>query len=74
MNEKLTAEALAKMKLGGRPKMFRCDTAAELESARQNAYYIKRNCPRPDGATYGISYSLKAMIVTVNLIPKSKES
>nr|WP_304651463.1 hypothetical protein [Bacteroides acidifaciens] len=67
MNEKLTADALAKMKLGGRSKTFRCDTAAELESARQNAYYIKRNCPRPDGATYNISYSVKAMIVTVSL-------
>ena len=67
MNEKLTADALAKMRLGGRPKAYRCDTAAELESARQNAYYIKRNCPRPDGATYNISYSVKAMIVTVSL-------
>lgn len=69
MNEKLTAETLARMRLGGRPKTFRCDTAAELESARQNAYYIKRNCPRPDGATYNISYSLKAMVVTVSLAP-----
>lgn len=67
MNEKLTAAALAKMKLGGRSKTFRCDTAAELESARQNANYIKRNCPRPDGAAYNISYSVKAMIVTVSL-------
>jgi len=74
MNEKLTAEALAKMKPGGRPKMFRCDTAAELESARQNAYYIKRNCPRPDGATYGISYSLKAMVVTISVISKTEEA
>lgn len=70
MNEKLTADALAKMKLGGRAKTFRCDTAAELESARQNAYYIKRNCPRPDGATYNISCSLKAMVVTVSLVER----
>ena len=67
MNEKLTAEALARMKLGGRAKTFRCDSAAELESARQNAYYIKRNCPRLDGAIYKISYSLKAMVVTISL-------
>lgn len=74
MNEKLTADALARMKIGGRSRTFRCDTAAELESARQNAYYIKRNCPRPDGATYNISYSLKAMVVTVSLIPKAEEA
>lgn len=67
MNEKLTADALARMKIGGRPKAFRCDTAAELESARQNAYYIKRNCPRPDGASYKISCSHKAMVITVSL-------
>lgn len=67
MQEKLTADALSKMKLGGRPKVFRCNTAAELESARRNAYYIKTHCPRPDGAVYNISYSLKAMIVTVTL-------
>lgn len=73
MNEKLTAEALARMKPGGRPKMFRCDTAAELESARRNAYYIKDNCPRPDGATYGISCSLKAMVVTVTVTPAKEE-
>lgn len=67
MNEKLAADTLAKMRIGGRPKTFRCDTAAELESARQNAYYIKRNYPRPDGATYSISYSIKAMVITVSL-------
>lgn len=67
MNEKLTVDALEKMRLGGRPKMFRCDSAAELESAKQNAYYIKRNCPRPDGATYNITCSYKAMVVTVSL-------
>lgn len=67
MNEKLAADALAKMRLGDCPKTFRCDTAAELESARQNASFIKRNCPRPDGATYSISYSIKAMVITVSL-------
>ena len=65
MNEKLTASTLARMKPGGRPKTFRCDTAAALESARQTAYYVKRRCPRPDGATYKISCSLKAMVVSV---------
>lgn len=68
MKEKLTAKVLANMKFGGRPKTFRCDTAAELESAKRNAYYIKRNCPRPDGAIYHISCSLKAMIVTVSVV------
>lgn len=70
MTEKLTAKTLAEMKPGGRPKIFRYDTAAELESARQNAYYIRRKCPRPDGATYGISYSIKAMVITVCVTPK----
>jgi hypothetical protein len=74
MNEKLTADVLAKMKPGGRPKTFRCDTAAQLESARQNAYWIKRNKPRPDGAVYHISYSIKAMVITISVIPKTEES
>lgn len=67
MNEKLTAKTLAAMRPGGRPRTFRCDSAAELESARRNAYYIKANCPRPDGAVYNISCSLTAMVVTVSL-------
>lgn len=73
MKEKLTAEALAKMKLGGRPKIFRCDNAAEFASAQQNAYYIKRNCPRPDGTTYNISSSVKAMVVTISVIKPSED-
>lgn len=67
MKTKLTAELLAKMNPGGRPLVFRYDNAADLESARRNAYYIKNNCPRPDGATYNISISFKAMVVTVRL-------
>lgn len=54
--------------------MFRCDTAAELESARRNAYYIKDNCPRADGARYNISTSHKAMVVTVTVVPAKEES
>lgn len=72
MNEKLTAETLANMKPGGRSKTFRLDTAAQYESARQNAYLIKRTRPRPDGYTYHISCSIKAMIITVSLIPKAE--
>lgn len=67
MNEKLTAAALAGMRLGGHPKVFRCNSAAEYEAARQNAYYIRRNRPRPDGANYKISCSIKAMVITVSL-------
>lgn len=72
-NTKLTAEAMASMRLGGRDKTFRCDNAAELESARRNAYYVKANCPRDDGAEYIIKTSLVAMTVNISLAPKQAE-
>lgn len=72
-SNRLTAAALAAMKPGGRSRLFRCDTAAELESARRNAYYIKQNCPRPDGGEYAISCSLRSMVVAVSVRPKAEE-
>lgn len=75
MNQKITASALAQMKLGGRPLVVRCDTAAAFESARRNAYHIRRNHPRTDGARYAIRTSFKAMTVMVELIaPRSEAS
>lgn len=65
--QKLKHDELKKMKLGGRPKVFRFDTPAEFESARQNAYYIQRNCPRPDGAKYVISASYQSGTITISL-------
>ena len=50
MAQELRHDVLKKMKLGGRPKVFRFNTPAEFESARKNADYIQKNCPRPDGA------------------------
>lgn len=55
------------MKPGGRPKVFRCDSASELEAAVRNAYHIRAHCPRSDGMKYKIQKSAKAMIVQVSL-------
>lgn len=66
--EKLTKEALEGMRPGGRSKTFRCDSAAELEAARRNAYQIRANSRRDDGMTYAITTSYKAMTITVAVI------
>ena len=49
MAQELKHDVLKKMRLGGRPRVFRFDTPREFESARKNARYIQKNCPRPDG-------------------------
>lgn len=69
MIEKLTSSTLSRMTKNSRPKVFRFDTAAQFESARQNAYFIRRNCPRKDGMRYKISTSVKAMVITISLVP-----
>lgn len=66
-NEKLTVNNLSRMRLGGRDKTFRCDNAAQFESARKNFYYIRKHCPRQDGATYKARFSYPAMTITVTL-------
>lgn len=68
MAQELRHEALKKMKLGGRPKVFRFDTPAEFESARKNALYIQKNCPRPDGARYEVKLSYQSATITVSLV------
>ena len=67
MAQELKHDALKKMKLGGRPKVFRVNTPAEFESARKNAEYIKKNCPRPDGAQYEVQLSYQSGTITVSL-------
>lgn len=64
--DKLTAEYLAN--LGeGEVIIVRCETLAEKDNSRQNAYYVRKNCPRPDGMTYKIETSNVAQTVTVSL-------
>lgn len=74
MNAKLTLESLSSMKLGGKPRFFRFDTAKEVDSARQNAYYIKRKHPRPDGAVYKIYASHRMRMVTVVLVKEENDN
>ena len=74
MAQELKHDVLKKMKLGGRPKVFRFDTPGEFESARKNASYIQKNCPRPDGASYDVKLSYQSGTITVSLIPKTEET
>lgn len=68
MAQELKHDVLKKMKLGGRPKVFRFNTPAEFESARKNADYIQKNCPRPDGARYDVKLSYQSGTITVTLV------
>lgn len=68
MAQELKHDVLKKMKLGGRPKVFRFNTIGEFESARKNAAWIQKNCPRPDGAKYDIKLSYQSETITVSLI------
>lgn len=72
MNEKITAQMLARMKIGGRPKVFAFPTAASYESARRNAYKIKQERPRTDGGEYLIKCSAISMSVTVQVVRKEE--
>lgn len=67
MPQELKHAVLKKMKLGGRPKVFRFDSPSEFESGRKNLYYIKKNCPRPDGASYEAKLSYQSGTITVSL-------
>lgn len=67
MAQELKHDALKRMKPGGRPKVFRFDTIGEFESARRNAVFIQKNCPRPDGAKYEIKCSYQSGTITVSL-------
>lgn len=73
MAQELKHETLKKMKIGGRPKVFRFETPGEFESARKNLDYIQKNCPRPDGAKYEAKLSYQAGTITVSLITDSKD-
>lgn len=73
MAQELKHDVLKKMKLGGRPKVFRFNTPAEFESARKNADYIQKNCPRPDGARYNVKCSYQSGTITVTLTENVSE-
>ncbi len=73
MAQELKHDVLKKMKLGGRPKVFRFNTPAEFESARKNADYIQKNCPRPDGARYDVKLSYQSGTITVTLVGNNEE-
>ncbi len=47
----------------------RCETAAQLDAAFANAYYVRKKYPREDGGVYKISRSVKTMTVTVSVLP-----
>lgn len=64
--DKLSAEHLAG--LGEDEKITAvCETIAEKDNARQNAYYVRKNIPRPDGLTYKVETSNIAQTVTVTV-------
>lgn len=64
--DKLSAEHLAN--LGeGESITVHCDTVSERDNSRQNAYYVRKNIPRPDGRTYKVETSNVAQTVTVSL-------
>lgn len=67
MAQELKHDVLKKLKPGGRPKVFRFDTPGEFESARRNAAWIQKNCPRPDGAKYEVKCSYQSGTITVSL-------
>ncbi len=73
MAQELKHDVLKKMKLGGRPKVFRFNTPAEFESARKNADYIQKNCPRPDGARYDVKLSYQSGTITVTLVGNNEK-
>lgn len=73
MAQELKHDVLKKMKLGGRPKVFRFNTPAEFESARKNANYIQKNCPRPDGARYDVKLSYQSGTITVTLVGNNEK-
>lgn len=71
----LTRKFLREMKPGCCPVCLHYDTAAEYESARQNAYYIKRTYKRADGAQYQISCNIRTLDIEICLVmPKDKSS
>lgn len=71
----LTRKFLREMKPGCTPVRLHYDTAAEYESARQNAYYIKRAYKRADGAQYQISCNIRTLDIEICLVmPKDKSS
>lgn len=68
MNEnKVTAQGLARMKIGCKPKYFRFDTEEAFEASRVNAYKIRRTKPRADRAKYEITCSHKERIIRITL-------
>ncbi len=65
--DKLSAEHLASLGEGESITAV-CETIAEKDNARQNAYHVRKNIPRPDGNTYKVKTSNINSTVTVSLI------
>lgn len=65
--ETLSAEHLANLGEGESVVVY-CDTLADKDNARQNAYYVRKNIPRNDGLTYKIETSNVNGTVTVSLV------
>lgn len=65
--DRLSAELLANLDEGETITAY-CETLAEKDNARQNAYYIRRNLPRPDGLNYEVKTSNLNGTVTVSVI------
>lgn len=64
--DKLSAEHLANLGEGEKITVL-CETLAEKDNSRQNAYYVRKNIPRPDGYTYKVETSNLNNTVTVSL-------
>lgn len=65
--DRLSAEMLANLGEGETLTAV-CESISEKDNARQNAYYVRKNIPRPDGFAYEVKTSNINSTVTVSLI------
>lgn len=67
MENKVTKDAMAAIKPGGRMKVFRAVSVADYQSQQRMAYWVRQNCPRPDGGKYIIQCSGVGMTISVKV-------
>lgn len=70
--DKLSAKELAMLGVGESLTAF-CESLADKDNARSNAYYVCKNIPRPDGNTYKIETSNLFDSVTVTVVPPTDD-
>lgn len=67
MENKVTKDTMAAIKLGGRMKVFRAVSVADYQSQQRMAYWVRQNCPRADGGRYVIKCSGVGMTISVKV-------